>query len=217
MINIRQGKVFLRDLNSVNGLYVRVSHSTQLVDGDIVRLGRQSLRFTHLTPEPHSLKVRVNTTSTHSERPKLDLRLPPPASHVEPAPIPEPPTVATDTPARADTPEPADTPAQADTPAPELPEGLAVTFQPSGQLCPLKVGDALCDIAKAAGVPLSTDCEIGICGEDPVRVIAGGDNLSPKSEEEQQALSTICGLDGPEYRLACVTTPRGPVVVELVE
>ena len=102
-------------------------------------------------------------------------------------------------------------------PAQALPEGLSVTFQPSGTSCVFQVGDRICDIAKKAGVPLSTDCETGSCGEDPVRVLAGLENLSPKSEEEQVSLSAINGLEGPHYRLACVTFPNGPVVVELVE
>ena len=102
-------------------------------------------------------------------------------------------------------------------PAQALPEGLTVTFLPSGTSCPFKVGDRLCDIAKKAGVPLSTDCETGSCGEDPVRVVAGLENLSPESEEERGSLSTINGLEGPHYRLACVTYPNGPVVVELIE
>ena len=199
LIIVRQGRVFLRDLSSVNGLYVRVGGATQLVDGDIVRLGGQALRFARVTAQPRSVSVRVDTSISRGQR-----VWPPRAEDpVRVTPAPEAP-VAGQLEAGAAA-------------AQLLHEGLIVTFQPSGRSCPFKVGDRLCDIAKKAGVPLSTDCETGSCGEDPVRVLAGLENLSPESEEERGSLSTINGLEGPQYRLACVTFPNGPVVVELAE
>ena len=218
LIIVRQGRVFLRDLSSVNGLYVRVRGATQLVDGDIVRLGGQALRFARMTAQPRSVSVRVDISSSHARR----VRPPRAADPVEvtlasETPVAGPPeALATGSPSGSAV-VPSPPPEAGAAPVQSLPEGLTVTFQPSGTSCPFKVGDRLCDIAKKAGVPLSTDCETGSCGEDPVRVLAGLENLSPESEEERGSLSTINGLEGPHYRLACVTFPNGPVVVELVE
>ena len=205
LITVRQGRVFLRDLNSVNGLYVRVADATQLVDGDIVRLGGQALRFARVTAQPRSVSVRVDTSSSHGRR-----AWPPrPSDPVSVTPAINAPA------AGSDVVSPSSPPEAGVAPGVPLPDGFTVMFQPSGKSCPFKDGDTLCDIAEKAGVRLPTDCRIGICGEDPVRVIAGLENLSTQSEEERDALMSRCGLEGSPYRLACVTVLHGPVVVTL--
>ena len=44
--------LFVRDLNSVNGVYLKVDGSWGLSDGDVVRVGGQALRFSLLGAEP---------------------------------------------------------------------------------------------------------------------------------------------------------------------
>ena len=43
--------VFIRDLNSVNGTYLKVDGSCVLADGDVVRMGAQALRFQFMREE----------------------------------------------------------------------------------------------------------------------------------------------------------------------
>ena len=48
-------RVFVRDLNSVNGIYLKVAGILLLEEGDIIRVGHQSLRFGPLDRPAHSL------------------------------------------------------------------------------------------------------------------------------------------------------------------
>ena len=55
--------VFIRDLNSVNGTYLKVDGSCVLADGDVVRMGAQALRFQFMRQqEPFETRIiRVNS------------------------------------------------------------------------------------------------------------------------------------------------------------
>ena len=64
---------------------------------------------------------------------------------------------------------------------------------------------------------IAADCHSGICGSDPIRVVSGQENLNPISEGERETLEDICGVDPDRHRLACVSRPTGPVVVEIVK
>lgn len=48
-LTLRGGKAHLKDLDSVNGAYVRLREPADLVDGDMILLGQQVLRFELLT------------------------------------------------------------------------------------------------------------------------------------------------------------------------
>jgi pSer/pThr/pTyr-binding forkhead associated (FHA) protein len=54
-ITRRQGRLFLRDLNSVNGVYVRLRGPHELQHGDLLLLGLQVLSFEVVNSEEHGL------------------------------------------------------------------------------------------------------------------------------------------------------------------
>ena len=55
--------MFVRDLNSVNGTYLKVDGAWVLVEGDVVRVGRQALRFHFLVAEASFEVRKVDTRS----------------------------------------------------------------------------------------------------------------------------------------------------------
>ena len=57
--------LFVRDLNSVNGTYLKVDGSCGLQDGDVVRVGRQTLRFSLLGAEAVSESRRVDSRTVN--------------------------------------------------------------------------------------------------------------------------------------------------------
>jgi ferredoxin len=94
---------------------------------------------------------------------------------------------------------------------------VTVTFLPSGKTCPVRPGQTLCEVAEAHGVALSAECHAGICGSDPLRVVAGQENLTaPATRQESETLEEICELVPGEHRLACQARIRGPVTVEVL-
>ena len=50
-VNISEGKLVLRDLNSQNGSFIRQRHDTELVQGDVFLLGRELFRFVTQGPD----------------------------------------------------------------------------------------------------------------------------------------------------------------------
>jgi ferredoxin len=84
-----------------------------------------------------------------------------------------------------------------------------VTLTPLGRSAEAKADETLLDIARRAGAPLGNSCGgVGMCARCRVRVIAGGDNLSPPTSIESR-VSAQRNLDGDE-RLACQAVVRGP-------
>jgi nitrite reductase (NADH) large subunit len=91
--------------------------------------------------------------------------------------------------------------------------GCEVTFQPEGRRVVAAVGDSLLDLAEKDGLPIEAGCRMGVCGADPVTVLAGADQLSPATDDER---ATLRRLDlGAQARLACCARVRGPVTVSL--
>ena len=169
-------RVFVRDLNSPNGIYLKVDGSLPLDEDDIVRVGHQALRFGLIESLVRSEVVSVD--SARFERPMPPRRV-------------------------------GDVAAQA--------ERLVVTFQNRDRTCPFEQGQTICEVAEANDVTLSADCHSGICGSDPVRIVSGADHLNPMSDAERQTLEDICAVEPGAHRLACVSRPTGPVVVEVVD
>jgi ferredoxin len=66
-------------------------------------------------------------------------------------------------------------------------EKAEVIFAP-GPTVLAKVGESLLRVAQANQVPLNSGCRMGLCGADPVRVLLGGENLSPPSRAELATL-----------------------------
>ena len=56
------GAVFVRDLNSVNGTFLKVDGPARLLDGDILRLGHQTLRFGVAEAMMRTEVLRVHTS-----------------------------------------------------------------------------------------------------------------------------------------------------------
>jgi 2Fe-2S ferredoxin len=83
-----------------------------------------------------------------------------------------------------------------------------VTFTPLGRAAEAKPDETLLDVARRAAVPLGNSCgAVGICARCKVRVIAGGENLSPPTSIEVR-FGTARGFAADE-RMACQAVVRG--------
>jgi len=120
------------------------------------------------------------------------------------------PPAAVSAPARPAMPEPR----QAETPPLE---GLVVRFKNFNKTVPFRPGQSICEIAEKHGLAIKADCRIGSCGMDPIRILAGRENLNEVGDEEQGTLEDINKLKPGEYRLACLARPTGPVTVEILK
>ena len=87
-----------------------------------------------------------------------------------------------------------------------------VIFFPSGKSLDVEDGARLYDVAKAAGLPVASSCKGEFtCGKCVMRIIKGGENLSPQDAAEQTLLSRE--RNNPLHRISCHTTVRGPCEV----
>ena len=95
--------------------------------------------------------------------------------------------------------------------------GATVTFRSLGKSFPAAPGQTICDVAEANGVPLNAECHSGICGSDPVRILAGHENLTTApGDGESETLEDICELEPGPCRLACMARIKGPVEVDIL-
>ncbi len=218
-LTLKDGVLLAKDLNSLNGTYLRVRNPVKLDDEDAFRAGQQMFRL--------SLLEEVKESST-------TFRLKPyvASEPVAPKPTPVAPLPASAAPAEAQAAAPIPTPTPPSTPAPSpapaatpaavpAPSGEpVVTFQGLGKAVTLQPGQTLCDAAEAAGIDMRAECHVGICGSDAVRIVSGGEHLSDLGDEEADTLDAICGLPAGnqpgQCRLACVMRAKGPVVVERI-
>jgi ferredoxin len=88
-----------------------------------------------------------------------------------------------------------------------------ITFMPSGQSFEVKMGTTILAAAIHNGLHLPHDCTEAICGTDRVKVLAGTENLSEKSDNEDLTLSML-NADS-EDRLGCVAQILGEVTVQI--
>jgi NADPH-dependent 2,4-dienoyl-CoA reductase/sulfur reductase-like enzyme/ferredoxin len=88
-----------------------------------------------------------------------------------------------------------------------------VTFQPQDRRVVASAGASLLDIAEKDGLPIEAGCRMGLCGADPVAVLAGAENLSACGDDEADTLRRL-GFGG-AVRLACCARVSGPVTVSL--
>ncbi len=91
-----------------------------------------------------------------------------------------------------------------------LPEKAEVRFTP-GPTVLARPGESLLKVAQANQVSLESGCRMGLCGADPVRIIAGAENLSPPSAAERATLQRL--RLPPACRMACTARVRGPITV----
>lgn len=194
--SVRDGRVSVKDLKSVNGTWLKVKTAAVLAPGDELRVGRQTFRYVP---------------------PGEEAAAPATAASAPAAPRKEPPSK----PAPAEAPAPAETePEEAPAPAAAAASGdggPAVTFQGAGKTVSLKPGQSICEAAEENGLPINAECHAGICGSDPIRIVSGAEHLSPLEDGESETLEELCSLAPGEHRLACMCRVQGPVVVELVE
>jgi ferredoxin len=88
-----------------------------------------------------------------------------------------------------------------------------VTFFPSGQTYDVKEGTTILVAAIQNGLHLRHDCTDGICGTDRVRVVAGQENLTEKTQNEELTLEMMNATE--EERLACVARILGDVTLDI--
>jgi ferredoxin/thioredoxin reductase/pSer/pThr/pTyr-binding forkhead associated (FHA) protein len=186
--SVRNGVISVRDLKSINGTFLKVEAGRVLEDGDEIRLGGQSLRFSLARESRPAMDVHFETPTA-------------PAAIIAPAaaaPVVEAPAVQA---------------TGADVTMMSVPQ---VDFRNMGKQCALAKGRSLCDIAEDQGVGIKAQCHEGKCGSDPLRIISGQEHLNKITEMEASTLDLL-GLEAGEYRLACVTRATGPVVVEVLD
>ena len=77
-----------------------------------------------------------------------------------------------------------------------------VTFMPSGQSFEVVEGTTILVSAIQNGLPLQHDCTEAVCGTDRVKILAGTEHLSEKTENEELTLEMMNA--GSDERLGCV-------------
>ena len=89
---------------------------------------------------------------------------------------------------------------------------MNVRFVPLDKSADAKANETLLDAARRANAPLGNSCGgIGICARCSVRIVEGGENLSPPTSVEQR-VSKQRGLAAGE-RLACQAVVFGDCAV----
>jgi ferredoxin/pSer/pThr/pTyr-binding forkhead associated (FHA) protein len=218
-ITVKGRSIFVKDLGSANGSFLKVKSAVALEADDQFRVGQQIFKFC-LREEVTRRSVEYNTEIGNLPTAVLAKMKEKSGGDVfAPMTSREASTLTPAKPAHDFPPAPAKRVEAAERPA-ERPlgtGGMTVTFKNSGKVCTFKPGQTICDIAEKNGVKIKADCHIGSCGMDPVRVLSGKENLSAIGDEEKGTLEDINKLKPGEYRLACMAKPQGPVVVELVE
>lgn len=91
-----------------------------------------------------------------------------------------------------------------------------IVFQPEGKRVKVPFGSTVLDAAKAASVDLTSICGgIGKCGKCRIIIDGGLNNVNPLTEIERNLLSD--SEISANYRLACQTIIRGPLLVRIPE
>jgi NADPH-dependent 2,4-dienoyl-CoA reductase/sulfur reductase-like enzyme/ferredoxin len=91
---------------------------------------------------------------------------------------------------------------------------VSVIFQPGGTVVSADSGMSLLDIAERGDQPIEAGCRMGVCGADPVAVLAGMACLTPAGQDEQNTLRRLGFADN--TRMACCARiGSGQVTVSL--
>ena len=94
------------------------------------------------------------------------------------------------------------------------PGGVEVTFERDGARIVARSGSSLLEIAEGQDQALEAGCRMGVCGADPIAVLAGAENLSAPTDDERATLERL-GLDPRHNRMACCARVSGPVTISL--
>lgn len=175
-ILVEDGQLHIRDLNSLNGTYLKIAKSSVLQAGDRFRIGKQLLAFN--IPENREIDSKDAVSEVSSTK--------------NGAVGKELPTAEKDLAA------------------------LTIIFKNSGKTIPFRKGESICEIAERSGIAIKAECRAGSCGSDPIRIIAGAENLQSPNDEETATIEDICELEAGKCRMACMARPSGPVTVEII-
>lgn len=84
---------------------------------------------------------------------------------------------------------------------------MAILKSVSGQSVEVPDNTPVIDAAEELGVPFG--CRAGVCGTCKVEVTEGGDNLEPRTENEE-----ALGLEGKERCMCQATIKSGEVTIQ---
>lgn len=84
---------------------------------------------------------------------------------------------------------------------------VRVRFESDAEPVGADVGMSLLDVAESSGQPIEAGCRMGVCGADPVSIVAGMSCLSPAEADELKTLNRL-GL-GKSSRMACCARIQG--------
>jgi uncharacterized 2Fe-2S/4Fe-4S cluster protein (DUF4445 family) len=89
-----------------------------------------------------------------------------------------------------------------------------VTYLPSGIRLACDEGDTVFELARQAGIPITTACGAkATCGLCRVKIVSGEAHVSPINDVEKKHLGNVYFIT--KMRLSCQTQVRGDVVVEI--
>jgi ferredoxin len=74
---------------------------------------------------------------------------------------------------------------------------------------------SILEAAEENDIEMACDCRGGTCGADPVRILAGIENVSEVEPLEAEWLKKF-GFEAPECRFACMARVSGNVTVEIL-
>lgn len=90
-------------------------------------------------------------------------------------------------------------------------EAVEVTLMPDRRTVAVAPGATLLEIAERNGLSVEAGCRMGVCGSDPVCVLAGAENLSEPTDEERATLERLGLAD--TTRMACSARAFGAVTI----
>jgi len=196
-ITVKDRKIWVKDLGSANGSFLKIKNSVPLELDDQFRIGHQLFKF-NLKKEAARRTIVFNTELKDVRSLKSEVRSQKLGDRNQ---------------------KPEVRSQKIEEPKPEAAklEGMFVVFKNFSKSCPFKAGQTICEIAENNGLKFKADCRIGSCGIDPIRIVSGVENMNAVEDEEQGTLEDINKLEPGKYRLACVAKPKGQVVVEILE
>ncbi len=77
-----------------------------------------------------------------------------------------------------------------------------------------KPGQTVLELAEAQGLPIEAGCRMGVCGADPVAIVAGMEHLAKVGGDERNTLERL-GLADNTRMACCARVKGGPVCVSL--
>ncbi|NIR49095.1 FHA domain-containing protein [candidate division KSB1 bacterium] len=186
-ISLKENRVFIKDLKSVNGSYLKVKNAVKLEHGDQFRVGQQVFNFTLKA----DAVLDTGLVSIPPVKPKAEEKAP--AAQEKPQEEEAPKEEAA------------------------APTGPAVTIKNVGKTFSIEEGQTICELAEENDIEFMAECHSGVCGSDPIRVISGKENLNELNDQEKETIEDLCSLDPNECRMACMVKVKGPVEVEFLE